>query len=339
MVPCSPVVVVDQEGVNMRKHEQTESAPPPRRRGRGCLVWLGGTAAVLLGLALLGAGYESVSEASDARADAPPGRMVDVGGHRLHIDCVGAGSPTVVIDYGWGDSAASWSRRVQPDAAKTTRVCTYDRAGTGYSEAGPLPRTAERFADELHTLLQRADVPGPYVMVGHSLGGAHVRVFAHAYPAEVAGVVLIESMSPKAATPSDPVAPPGTNPRSGGDWFLTLPARIGVLRLLAGPLDLDPLSVSPRSVQATIDEGRGIPEGLAQAGAVASLGATPLIVLSSGQDHDADSQGKQTKLLQLSSNSQQLFAERSGHNVQFDQPEAAVGAIVQMVDRVRRATP
>jgi pimeloyl-ACP methyl ester carboxylesterase len=329
-------VVVDQEGLNLSTQERPESASTPRRRGRGCLVWLGGVAVVLLGAVLLGARYEAAAEVADLRWYPPPGRMVDVGGHRLHIDCVGTGSPTVVIDAGWGDWSASWSSRVQPDAAKTTRVCTYDRAGMGYSEAGPRPRSAERFADELHALLHQGGVPGPYVLVGHSLGGLPVRVFAHAYPAEVAGVVLIESMNPSAARPSAPVRAPRTDARSGVDWVLTLPARIGVLRLLAGPLDLDAFSVTPRSVQATLDEGEGMPDSLAQAGAVTSLGAVPLIVLSRGLDQDADWQSMQTELLQLSSNSRQVIADRSGHNIQLDQPEAAVGAIVQMVELVRR---
>ena len=167
----------------------------PKRRGRGCLLWLGGVMVLVLGLVLVGTVYESATEASDVRAYPPPGQMVDVGGYRLHINCTGTGSPTVVIDAGWGDWSLGWSG-VQPGVAKTTRVCTYDRAGMGYSEAGPLPRDAEQFAKELHTLLDRAGVPGPYVLVGHSLGGLPVRVFAHEYPAEVAGVVLIESMSP-----------------------------------------------------------------------------------------------------------------------------------------------
>ena len=97
------------------------------------------------------------------RAYPPPGQLVDVGGYRLHINCIGSGSPTVVIDAGQGDWFASWSSWVQPEVAKTTRVCTYDRAGMGYSEVGTLPRTAEQFAQELHTLLQGAAVPGPYV--------------------------------------------------------------------------------------------------------------------------------------------------------------------------------
>src|SRR5262245_11968896 len=106
-----------------------------RRKGRGFLVWTSCVVAVLVGLSLLGAAYESVAEAADARAYAPPGQMVDVGGYRLHINCVGTGSPTVVIDSGQGNSSAEWSSWVQPAAARTTRVCTYDRAGYGFSES------------------------------------------------------------------------------------------------------------------------------------------------------------------------------------------------------------
>jgi pimeloyl-ACP methyl ester carboxylesterase len=126
------------------------------------------------------------AEQADARAYPPPGKMVDVGGYRLHIHCTGSGSPTVVIESGWGDMSASWGW-VQPEVAKTSRVCAYDRAGVGWSEPSPHPRTAREFAKELHTLLANATEPGPYVLVGHSLGGYTVRVYAHDYPAEVAG--------------------------------------------------------------------------------------------------------------------------------------------------------
>src|SRR5215212_5577313 len=182
------------------------------RIGRRVLRGIGRTLAALFGLivvlGLVGASYESAAEAADVRAYPPPGQLVDVGGYRLHINCVGTGSPTVVIDAGWGDWSGGWSR-VQPEAAKTTRVCTYDRAGMGYSEAGPLPRTAEQFAKELHSLLQRADIPGPYVLVGHSMGGAPVRVFAQTYAAEVVGVVLIESINPgEVGTPATTATPP-----------------------------------------------------------------------------------------------------------------------------------
>jgi pimeloyl-ACP methyl ester carboxylesterase len=227
----------------------------------------------------------------------------------------------------------------------------------GYSEAGPLPRTAEHFAKELHTLLQHAAIHGPYVLVGHSMGGAPVRVFAHTYPADVAGVVLIESMNPGAvgtpvpattATPPDPAAVSIINRLLTN--LLTLPARVGLVRLVTGPVaGLSPddanaytaHSVTVRSLQAAIDEGRGMQESLAQARRVTTLGSVPLIVLSRGlregsEAEDAKWQREQSALLQLSSNSRQMFAEKSGHNIQFEQPAAAVGAIVQMVEQIRR---
>jgi pimeloyl-ACP methyl ester carboxylesterase len=304
---------------------------------------------VVLGLMLLGACYESVAEARDVQAYPPPGQMVDIGGYRLHINCVDMGSPTVVIDAGLGDWSASWSSRVQPEAARTPRICTYDRAGYGWSEPGPLPRTAERFARELHTLLHTGEIPGPYALVGHSLGGLPVRVFAHEYTAEVAGVVLIDSMHPSQAKPSASARPPQTAAPARRLSLFTLPARVSLIRLLAGPLDLKgrlspevadayvAFTVVPRHIQTyIIDESKGMPESLAQAEAVTSFGALPLIVLSAALNQDQGWQGMQTDLLNLSSNSQQLIADQSGHNIQLDQPEAAVKAIVTMVEQIRR---
>jgi pimeloyl-ACP methyl ester carboxylesterase len=269
--------------------------------------------------------------------------MVDMGGYRLHVNCTGEGSPTVVIESGWGDSSAGWGW-VQPEVAKTTRVCTYDRAGMGWSEASPEPRTAREFAKELHTLLEKANEPGPYVLVGHSMGGYTVRVYAHDYPEEVAGLVLIDpqNLSTEDAATFNPA------PKPGGTSLPVLMARIGLARLLAGPLgsiqDLPEgdkqaytaLAVSPRSTQTLLDEGRGMSEGGAQARAVTTLGALPLIVLSRGKDMDAESAASQARYLQLSTDSQHLIAEQSGHRIMIEQPEAAVAAIVKMVELVRQ---
>jgi pimeloyl-ACP methyl ester carboxylesterase len=332
----------------MQKQNQLEALPMSQRRGRGCLLWLGGFVVVVLGLMLIGAVYEALAEAADVRAYPPPGQLVDVGGYRLHLNCTGTGSPTVVIEAGLGDWSASWSSWVQPEVAKTTRVCTYDRAGMGYSEAGPLPRTAEQFVKELHTLLQNAGIPGPYVLVGHSMGGLPVRVFIHEYVTDVAGVVLIESMNPRQAKPAaaDTASPAATY--SSGFSILTLPARIGLVRVLAGPLGLKSglspevqqiytaFSVTPRAFQTQLDEGRGMPESFVQAGAVKTFGDVPLIVLSRGLDPDQDWQAMQTELLELSAHSQQLMADKSGHNIQLDQPDAAAAAITKMVAQLRR---
>ncbi len=126
----------------------------------------------------------------------PPGELVDLGSHRLHIRCAGQGMPTVIFDAALGGSSLSWSL-VQPAIARVTRACSYDRAGFGWSDAGPMPRTAGRIADELHELLRVDAVPRPYLLVGHSFGGLVMRLFASRHPDDVAGLVLIEPAIPE----------------------------------------------------------------------------------------------------------------------------------------------
>ena len=118
-----------------------------------------------------------------------PGQLIDVGGFRLNLYCMGSGSPAVVFDSGWGDWAPAWSK-VQPEVAKWTRACSYDRAGTGFSDSGPMPRTSVRIAKELRAALHRAGIAGPYILVGSAFGGDNVRTFADLYMDEVAGLVL-----------------------------------------------------------------------------------------------------------------------------------------------------
>ena len=134
----------------------------------------------------------SAQQAASAPADivyAKPGQLVDAGGFKLNLYCMGSGSPTVVFDSGWGDWAPAWSK-VQPAIAKWTRACSYDRAGAGFSEPGPMPRTSVHIAEELHSALHHAGIGGPYILVGSSFGGDNVRTFADLYTDEVAGLVL-----------------------------------------------------------------------------------------------------------------------------------------------------
>jgi len=135
------------------------------------------------------AGHQSASGSDSDIVYARPGKLVDVGGFRLNLYCMGSGSPTVVFDSGWGDWAPAWST-VQPKIARWTRACSYDRAGTGFSDSGPMPRTRVRIAKELHTALHRAGIGGPYILVGSAFGGDNIRTFADLYMNEVAGMVL-----------------------------------------------------------------------------------------------------------------------------------------------------
>src|SRR5215217_8405758 len=157
-------------------------------------IWrpLLGLVVALLVLAVAGAIYQAIATALAERAYPPPGEMVDVGGYSLHINCTGQGSPTVILDAGSGLFSAQWVR-VQRQVSDTTRVCAYDRAGIGWSEMGPDPRDAKQITSELHTLLGKAGIDGPYVLVGHSFGGMYMQTYAARYPEEVAGVVLVDS--------------------------------------------------------------------------------------------------------------------------------------------------
>lgn len=162
-------------------------------------VWLKrgllGLVITVITLGALGAIYQAIATEIDRRNYLPPGQLVDAGGYKLHLYCTGEGSPTVILDALFPGTVSNWAW-VQPEIAKTTRVCAYDRAGLGWSDSGPEPRDAEQQARELHTLLTNAQVPGPYVLVGHSLGGLSVRMFADQYPGEVSGMALIEGTNP-----------------------------------------------------------------------------------------------------------------------------------------------
>jgi pimeloyl-ACP methyl ester carboxylesterase len=153
--------------------------------------------AVLL-LAAFGGGYETIREAMDESAYTMPGQLVDVGGHKLQISCTGSGDPTVILEVGLGQPAAMMSGWIQPGVATATRVCVYDRAGMGWSEPAETPRDGVSIAADLHTLLRRAEIDGPYVLAGHSSGGVYAQVFAAQYPDEVAGLVLLDSQPPDA---------------------------------------------------------------------------------------------------------------------------------------------
>jgi len=309
-----------------------------RRIGRALLVLI-----LLLILAVVaGVVYQGITSAVDASMYPPPGRLVDVGGYRLHIHCTGSGGPgpVVILDAGNGGSSLDWGL-VQPSVATFTRVCSYDRAGYGWSESGPTPRSSGRIVRELHTLLVNTGVPGPYVLVGHSFGGLNMRLYAYTYPQDMAGLVLVDSShedDPKARQ----AIMAGQQQLSMCQHF----APFGVVRLL-GSLNQF-ISPYPSAVQAALkahlyqtrfcgtwyDESAAWDESISQvrtARAKHSLGHLPLVVITHGKDLDASWQALQNDLASLSSNSIHFVATGSGHAIMFDQPNLVIAAIKQVV--------
>jgi pimeloyl-ACP methyl ester carboxylesterase len=210
----------------MRVHRQLQS-----RLGR----WLLYPVIGVLALASIGGGYQTLGAAADAKAHPMPGQLIDVDGHRLHLRCTGSGTPTVVLEPAAGEMSSNlgW---ITPAVARDTRVCVYDRAGRGWSEPASSAQDGAQIATDLHRLLQRGHVPGPYVLAGHSFGGLYVLTFAARYPDEVAGMVLVDSTAPaSAANPG--AASPG---HGGSDAAMSrvaalgsTAARLGLARLYA----------------------------------------------------------------------------------------------------------
>ena len=316
-----------------------------RRIGKALL----GLVVALLALAVAGATYQAIATERAERAYPAPGEMVDVGGHSLHINCVGQGSPTVVLDAAAGGMSAQWVR-VQREVSGTTRVCAYDRAGMGWSEGGPEPQDADRVAGELHALLDGAGVEGPYVLAGHSLGGLYAQAYAARYPGEVAGVALVESSHPEQFERL-----PEVRESYEQTWrlFAVAPwlARIGVVRLFnlnpAPPPELperqraqlDALSPSTRQISATADEFSATPLAPTsdQARGLRGLGGKPLSVVSAGTQSSAWL-GLQDELAALSSNSRHRVVDGATHaSVLYDREDAQItsAAIVGVVEAAR----
>ncbi|HTT08422.1 MAG TPA: alpha/beta hydrolase [Gammaproteobacteria bacterium] len=303
----------------------------------------------ILGAALMAGGIACQAEDDDFTT--PPGRMVSIGNYSLHIYCQGEGSPAVIIDTGLGSAAIEWLP-VLEQLQHYSRTCIYDRAGYGWSEFGQLPRTSSRIANELYLLLTNADIPGPYVLVGHSFGGLNVQMFARRYPYLVAGLVLVDSSNAeqigKLTGAMDAVNEEQTY--SHGFVVHDFVARPEIPRDLS---ENDPaykslmLMSRPASRVTVADEYAHFKRSAMQVLNMATPPPiVPTVVLTRGIQEESKAtnwnsitehtwRSLQSELAYLQPRTAQLVAERSGHQIQVEQPDLIVDAAAMVIDFVR----
>jgi pimeloyl-ACP methyl ester carboxylesterase len=326
---------------------------------KGIFRWVGrtflGLLILLLGLVVFLLIKETITRKNYLAEYPPPGQMVNLGTHNIHLYCVGTGSPTVVFEsdldqYG----SLSWNS-VQGEIGKITRACSYDRAGIMWSDPGPRPRDGNTIAAELKAVLENAGEAGPYLLVGHAFGGAYIRIFAGQYPDDVCGMVLLESSHPEMFTRfSEYGVVPEIPDRNIRPLILFLshlgsPGRYKGNVYNLPPEIYDPVQAFlPSSSLAWFDEEVESPNTLAQAGHYEYLGALPLIVLATsrpspslgdlGQKLDDLWLEMQRELLSLSENSEIRIYE-GGHYPQIQDPEVVIEAIQDVLTRCKGTTP
>jgi pimeloyl-ACP methyl ester carboxylesterase len=300
----------------------------------------------LLACAAIGATVESALEVRDRAAFPMPGRLVDVGGRRLHLSCVGAGAPTVVLLPGAGDVSPGWGW-IAPAVARNTRVCVWDRAGRGWSDDARGPQDGAALATDLHTLLDHAQIAGPVVLAGHSFGGLSALVYAAHYPDQVAGMVLLDATSTEMFTRLRTYPVIYESYRRASALFPSL-ARLGVGRIvyrsgfdsLPAPSQREELAFwsTARQARSARDEWNQAPTLMRQARELKSLGARPLIVVTAMREAQEGWLPLQNVLARLSSNSEHRVLPTSTHSsltANDGDSRASVQAIDDVVAAVR----
>jgi pimeloyl-ACP methyl ester carboxylesterase len=295
-----------------------------------------GLCGLIVVTALTGATYQWLATRKDLAATPPPGRLVDIGGYRLHLWCTGDGAPAVILDTGLGGTSADWGF-VQPDVARFTRVCSYDRAGMGYSDPGPSPRTARRIASELNELLARSGIGGQVVLVGASIAGFDVRVFASDHPERAAGLVLVDASHENDSHDVPPMA-----------RFVPLLSTLGVPRLFGVSFGQRVESLAPSvrqfaratsfraaGYQAAADEITHIRDSASEVRSSRRKLAIPVLVVTGGQGADENWRQLQRDQASLSERGCLMIAQQSGHVVSVDQPDVVVAAIRTVVETAR----
>lgn len=297
---------------------------------------------------IAGASYEAIASAADAQRYPAPGELIDVGGYRLHLNCVGDGSPTVVLDAGLGGSSLDWTL-VQPELARTTRTCAFDRAGMGWSDAGPGRRTPDQIANELSVLLDRADIDGPYVLVAHSLAGKNARLFATHHPDDVVGMVLIDArheyVDEQTSASEQQAFLEGLN---GQTFQYATARRLGVARLFGDQLagvpsitspvrrEMALMATTPEALEATGQEGRERSASDDLLRGAPTLGDLPLVVLAAGQNMSEPRWAEgQRRLAALSSTGRLVVAQGSSHAVEWDDSQLVIATVREVIAEAR----
>jgi pimeloyl-ACP methyl ester carboxylesterase len=295
-----------------------------------------GLCGVVVLVALAGTTYQWLATRKDLAATPPPGNLVDIGGFRLHLWCTGNGAPVVILDNGLGGTSAGWGF-VQPEVARFTRVCSYDRAGMGYSDPGPSPRTARRIASELAELLARSDIAGPVVLVGASIAGFNVRVFASDHPERAAALVLVDASHEDQAHEVPQMA-----------RFVPLLSTIGFFRLLGVSFGQNVESLAPSvrpfaeatrfraaGYQTAADEITHVRESAEQVRSSRRTLTIPVLVVTGALGANDSWRRLQRDQASLSERGCLTVARQSGHVVPVDQPEIVVEAIQTVVEIAR----
>jgi pimeloyl-ACP methyl ester carboxylesterase len=313
---------------------------------------------VVLGAASVGAQVpQPQRDGTQAELPAAPGRLIDVGGRRLHLLCSGEGSPTAILEAGASSFAIDWTL-VQREVSRGNRTCSYDRAGMGWSDP-TTPATRASSAVDLHTLLEKAGEHGPYVLVGASRGGLLVRSYLDAYPDDVAGFVFVDPSTEdrlftmidgqaiaiaevtaeqlRTTFPKHTIAVPRRRPQTGAPFDKLPPDLYQVRvtldeRLIAGAPD----SVSPEIVGASQESERAfLARLLATRKTGHPLGSRPTVVLTRGDETNAGREASHAALAKLSSNSRHSIVAGSGHEIHLFEPIAVITGIADVVRAIR----
>ncbi len=318
---------------------------------------MSGVILTTLGLIVAGLLFQAIATARANHKFPPPGKLIDVGGHRLHLNCLGEGRPTVVLAAGAVGTSLDWSW-IQSELANKTRVCSVDRAGLGWSDPGPEPRTSGRIADELHALLVEAGEEGPFVLVGHSFGGLEVRILAARHPDEVAGLALIDT------THEDFYSrlPPGVRESNRRQMKLLSAARIlaplGIPRLAFPPLGpkglptdiqlaANALGYRSTAYRTVYNEALNFEKSAAEARAAGPLReGISMAVLARGkpeawpagipaEEAERTWRSMQEELAGMSATCEFLVVEESGHFIQIERPATVLEAVRRLIEKVR----